>query len=183
MDGAADLVPPGSKANATSSSPSVTRLIQRIWAAVNGNGQQLEFDPAKVTYRGILEAFFAIHDPTTRDRQGNDHGPQYRSAIFWHDESQRDIAREVTASLTAEKAFADPIVTEVTKLDQFYPAESYHQDYYRRNSAQPYCAFVISPKLAKFRKSLGQRAAGRGKRSVARVRACRYEADGSGFSR
>ncbi|HEY5547777.1 MAG TPA: peptide-methionine (S)-S-oxide reductase MsrA [Gemmatimonadaceae bacterium] len=117
---------------------------------------QLEFDPAKVTYREILEAFFAIHDPTTRDRQGNDHGPQYRSAIFWHDESQRDIAREVIASLTAEKAFDDPIVTEVTKLDQFYPAESYHQDYYRRNSAQPYCAFVISPKLAKYRKRFAE---------------------------
>jgi peptide-methionine (S)-S-oxide reductase len=116
----------------------------------------LEFDPAKVTYREILEVFFAIHDPTTRDRQGNDHGPQYRSAIFWHDEAQRDIARDVIASLTAEKAFDDPIVTEVTKLDQFYPAESYHQDYYRRNSAQPYCAFVISPKLAKYRKQFGQ---------------------------
>jgi len=113
---------------------------------------QLEFDPARVTYREILEVFFAIHDPTTRDRQGNDHGPQYRSAIFWHDETQRDVVRDVIASLTADKAFDDPIVTEVTQLDQFYPAESYHQDYYRRNSAQPYCAFVISPKLAKFRK-------------------------------
>lgn len=123
---------------------------------------QLEFDPAKVTYREILGVFFAIHDPTTRDRQGDDHGPQYRSAIFWHDETQRDIARDVIAGLSVEKAFDDSIVTEVTKLDQFYPAESYHQDYYRRNSAQPYCAFVISPKLAKYRKRFGQRAADRG---------------------
>jgi len=119
---------------------------------------QLEFDPAKVSYREILETFFAIHDPTTRDRQGNDHGPQYRSAIFWHDESQRDTANAVLAELTAERAFADPILTEVTKLDRFWPAESYHQDYYRRNTAQPYCMFVISPKLAKFR----NRAAGSG---------------------
>ena len=84
---------------------------------------QLEFDPSKVSYREILETFFAIHDPTTRDRQGNDHGPQYRSAIFWHDEAQRETAREVIANLTAERAFDDPIVTEVTKLDRFYPAE------------------------------------------------------------
>jgi peptide-methionine (S)-S-oxide reductase len=121
---------------------------------------QLEFEPSAVTYREILEVFFAIHDPTTRDRQANDHGPQYRSAIFWHDEMQRDIASEVIAALTAERAFDDPIVTEVTKLERFHPAESYHQDYFRRNPAQPYCAFVISPKLAKYRKRFGQRAAG-----------------------
>jgi peptide-methionine (S)-S-oxide reductase len=123
---------------------------------------QLEFDPAKVTYREILETFFAIHDPTTRDRQGNDHGRQYRSAIFWHDETQRETAREVIATLTAERAFDDPIVTEVAKLDRFYPAESYHQDYFRRNPAQPYCAFVISPKLSKFRKRLASKADGKG---------------------
>jgi peptide-methionine (S)-S-oxide reductase len=120
---------------------------------------QLEFDPGKVTYREILETFFAIHDPTTKDRQGNDHGPQYRSAIFWDDEAQRETAREVIANLTAERAFDDPIVTEVTKLDRFYPAELYHQDYYRRNSAQPYCSFVIAPKLAKYRKRLGSKKA------------------------
>lgn len=118
---------------------------------------QLEFDPSKVTYREILEVFFAIHDPTTLNRQGNDSGPQYRSAIFWHDETQRETAREVIANLTAERAFDDPIVTEVAKLDQFYPAEKYHQDYYRRNQAQPYCAFVISPKLAKYRKTFSEK--------------------------
>lgn len=118
---------------------------------------QLEFDPSRVSYREILETFFAIHDPTTRDRQGNDHGPQYRSAIFWHDEAQRETAGEVIANLTAEKAFDDPIVTEVTKLDRFYPAETYHQDYYRRNSAQPYCSFVIAPKLAKYRQRVARR--------------------------
>ena len=119
---------------------------------------QLEFDPSVVSYREILEVFFAIHDPTTKDRQGNDTGPQYRSAIFWHDEKQRDIAREVIGNLTAEKTFDDPIVTEVSALDRFWPAEKYHQDYYRRNPAQPYCAFVISPKLAKYRKRFASKA-------------------------
>lgn len=118
---------------------------------------QLEFDPSRVTYREIIEVFFAIHDPTTLNRQGNDNGPQYRSAIFWHDETQRETAREVIAKLTAERAFDDPIVTEVAKLDRFYPAEKYHQDYYRRNPAQPYCAFVISPKLAKYRQKFAKK--------------------------
>lgn len=113
---------------------------------------QLEFDPSKVSYREILETFFAIHDPTTLNRQGNDHGTQYRSAIFWHDEKQRETAGEVIANLANERAFQDPILTEVSKLDRFWPAESYHQDYYRKNTTQPYCAFVISPKLAKYRK-------------------------------
>jgi peptide-methionine (S)-S-oxide reductase len=115
---------------------------------------QLEFDPTAVSYQEILETFFAIHDPTTLNRQGNDHGTQYRSAIFWHDEKQRETARQVIANLTAERAFEEPIVTEVSQLDRFWPAESYHQDYYRRNTAQPYCTFVISPKLAKYRKLL-----------------------------
>lgn len=113
---------------------------------------QLEFDSSVVSYREILEVFFAIHDPTTLNRQGNDRGTQYRSAIFWHDEKQRDTARDVIDKFTAGKAFDDPIVTEVAQLDRFWPAEAYHQDYYRRNTAQPYCAFVISPKLAKYRK-------------------------------
>jgi peptide-methionine (S)-S-oxide reductase len=118
---------------------------------------QLEFDPSVVSYREILEVFFAIHDPTTKDRQGNDRGPQYRSAIFWHDEKQRETAREVIANLTAERAFDDPIVTEVTELDRFWPAEKYHQDYYRRNPTQPYCSFVISPKLAKYRQKFARK--------------------------
>lgn len=113
---------------------------------------QVEFDPARVSYQRLLEIFFAIHDPTTKDRQGNDHGPQYRSAIFWHDDAQRAVAEQVIADLTAQRVFDDPIVTEVAKLDRFWPAEKYHQDYYRRNSAQPYCAYVISPKVAKYRK-------------------------------
>jgi peptide-methionine (S)-S-oxide reductase len=113
---------------------------------------QLEFDPSVVSYRQILEIFFAIHDPTTKDRQGNDHGPQYRSAIFYHDEGQREAATDLINELAREGAFPGTIVTEVAPLDRFYPADRYHQDYYRRNPAQPYCAFVISPKLAKYRK-------------------------------
>jgi peptide-methionine (S)-S-oxide reductase len=132
---------------------------EQVCAGTTGHVEvvQLEFDPAKVTYREILEVFFAIHDPTTVDRQGNDHGPQYRSAIFWRDDAQRQVAEDVIATLTSDKAFGDPIVTEVTKLDQFWPGEKYHQDYYRRNPAQPYCAFVISPKLAKFRKRFAKK--------------------------
>jgi len=117
---------------------------------------QLEFDPSKASYREIVEIFFAIHDPTTMNRQGNDHGPQYRSAIFWHDEAQRDTAVAVMDELTKAGTFADPIVTEVAPLDRFYPAEAYHQNYYRTHSSQPYCMFVISPKLTKFRKRVGK---------------------------
>lgn len=117
---------------------------------------RIAYDPAGTSFGQLLKVFFAVaHDPTQKDRQGNDVGPQYRSAIFWHDEAQRETAREVIAKLTAERAFDDPIVTEVTQLDRFWPAEQYHQDYYRRNPAQPYCAFVISPKLAKYRKRFG----------------------------
>jgi peptide-methionine (S)-S-oxide reductase len=113
---------------------------------------QLTFDPARVSYRTLLEVFFAIHDPTTRDRQGNDIGPQYRSVIFTHDDEQEREARAVIDELTAERVFPAPIVTEIRPLPVFYPAEAYHQDYYRQHTRQPYCAFVIAPKLAKFRK-------------------------------
>lgn len=118
---------------------------------------QLTFDPAIVSYRDILEVFFSIHDPTTTDRQGNDVGPQYRSVIFYHDEEQRRVAEEIVAELGAEHAYDAPIVTEIKPLDEFYAAEQYHQNYYAQNSTQPYCAFVISPKIAKFRKKFAER--------------------------
>ncbi len=118
---------------------------------------QVTFDPSRLTYRELLEVFFSIHDPTTRDRQGNDVGPQYRSAIFHHDDGQKAVAEAIIAELAAEHAFADPIVTEVVPLGDFYPAERYHQDYYRQNTSQPYCSFVISPKIAKFRKKFASR--------------------------
>lgn len=120
---------------------------------------QLSYDPARVSYRTLLEVFFAIHDPTTHDRQGNDVGPQYRSVIFTHDEEQARDARAIIDELSAEHVFPAPIVTEVAPLPVFYPAEAYHQDYYRQHTRQPYCAFVIAPKLAKYRKHFTKRAA------------------------
>lgn len=113
---------------------------------------QLTYDPARVSYRTLLEVFFAIHDPTTPNRQGEDIGPQYRSVIFTHDAEQEAVAHALIRELTDEQAFAAPIVTGVEALPVFYPAEDYHRDYYRQHTAQPYCAFVIAPKLAKFRK-------------------------------
>jgi peptide-methionine (S)-S-oxide reductase len=118
---------------------------------------QVTYDPSRVTYREILEVFFAIHDPTTKDQQGNDHGPQYRSIILTHDDAQKGTADDIVAELTAENAYAAPIVTEIVPLQEFYPAEPYHQNYYRQNRLQPYCSFVISPKLAKFRKKFAEK--------------------------
>jgi len=118
---------------------------------------QVAYDPAQVSFRDILEVFFTVHDPTTLNRQGADVGTQYRSVICYHDEEQRQIAEEMIAELNAAGVWPDPIVTEVTPLDNFYPAEDYHQDYYRQNSAQPYCQVVISPKLAKFRQKFAAR--------------------------
>ena len=118
---------------------------------------QVTFDPAVIGYRDLLRIFFAFHDPTTRDRQGPDSGTQYRSAIFYADETQKAAAGEVIAELTRERVFAAPIVTEVAPLGAFYPAEDYHQGYYDRNQGQPYCRVVISPKVAKLRKLYADR--------------------------
>ena len=113
---------------------------------------QLTFDPKQVSFREILEVFFVIHDPTTLNRQGNDVGTQYRSAIFYHSPEQKAAAEQVIASMGAAKIYEDLIVTEVVPASKFYMAEDYHQEYFRRNPAQPYCAFVVRPKVAKFRK-------------------------------
>jgi peptide-methionine (S)-S-oxide reductase len=113
---------------------------------------QVSYDTAVITFREILEIFFTLHDPTTLNRQGNDVGPQYRSAIFYHDESQKETAETVIAEFNAAKIWADPIVTEVTPLDIFYAAEDYHQDYFLNNPNQPYCQIIVAPKVAKFRK-------------------------------
>ncbi len=113
---------------------------------------QIHFDPNVVSYRDLLNVFFTIHDPTTLNRQGADIGTQYRSAIFYHDEEQKKIAEEVIQDLNAKKIWDQPIVTEVTKFDKFYPAEDYHQEYFTHNPYQPYCQVVIAPKVAKFRK-------------------------------
>jgi peptide-methionine (S)-S-oxide reductase len=112
---------------------------------------QIAFDPSVVSYRDLLQIFFTIHDPTTLNRQGADAGTQYRSAIFHHTDEQRAVAREVITALTASGVWEDPVVTELIPLDTFYPADEYHQDYYERHSAQPYCRTVIEPKVAKLR--------------------------------
>lgn len=114
---------------------------------------QLTYDPAQISYRQILEIFFTLHDPTQLNRQGNDIGTQYRSAIFYHNAEQQQEANAVIAELEKDGAFADPIVTEVTELNTIYPAEDYHENYYARHPENPYCQAVISPKLAKFRKT------------------------------
>lgn len=117
---------------------------------------QVRFDPAVASYPQVLEVFFGIHDPTTKDRQGNDIGTQYRSIIFAHDEDQAATARMHIADLEAEGVFPDPIVTEVQLLERFWPAEDYHRQYYRRNPAQPYCMMVVGPKVAKYRERFGR---------------------------
>lgn len=113
---------------------------------------QVHFDPSVVSYRDLLNVFFAIHDPTTMNRQGADVGTQYRSAIFYQDEEQKKIAEELIKDLNSQKIWDKPIVTEVTKLDKFYMAEDYHQEYFEKNPYQPYCQAVVAPKVSKFRK-------------------------------
>ena len=114
---------------------------------------QVTYRPDVISYRELLEIFFTIHDPTQLNRQGPDTGTQYRSAIFYHDDGQKTEAERMIRALDAENLFGEPIVTAVTKLEEFYPAEPYHQEYYRRNSSQPYCAAVIAPKVAKLRQN------------------------------
>jgi peptide-methionine (S)-S-oxide reductase len=113
---------------------------------------QIEFDPAKVSFAGILEVFFKVHDPTTLNRQGEDVGAQYRSAIFYHSEEQKQTAERIIGELNREKVYDHPVVTEVTKFEAFYPAEDYHKDYFARNPQNPYCSIVIAPKVEKFEK-------------------------------
>ena len=112
---------------------------------------QVKFDPSVLSFRDLLGIFFASHDPTTLNRQGGDVGTQYRSAIFYHSPDQKAVADEVIRDLTEQKLWSDPIVTEVTPLSEFYPAEAYHQEYYERNPNQGYCQAVVGPKVAKFR--------------------------------
>nr|WP_319265617.1 peptide-methionine (S)-S-oxide reductase MsrA [uncultured Draconibacterium sp.] len=113
---------------------------------------QITFDPEVVSFSEILEVFFMTHDPTTLNRQGNDVGPQYRSAIFYHNEKQKEVAERVIDLFEKEEVYSKPIVTEVTGFDKFYVAEDYHINYYARNKTQGYCQFVVAPKLEKFKK-------------------------------
>jgi len=121
---------------------------------------QLTFDPSILSYRELLEFFFAFHDPTTLDRQGHDVGTQYRSEIFYHSPGQKAVAEQVIADLTRDRAFDDPIVTRLAPAGAFYPAEAYHQGYYRANPDQPYCRATIAPKMAKLRQNYAARLRG-----------------------
>lgn len=118
---------------------------------------KIEFDPQLIAFQEILYIFFTTHDPTTLNRQGADRGTQYRSAIFYHSETQKTIAEQVIAQIEEEGIFEDPIVTEITELGDFYNAEEYHQNYYNQNSEQGYCQFVIQPKLQKLRASFSSK--------------------------
>ncbi|TXC77079.1 peptide-methionine (S)-S-oxide reductase MsrA [Luteibaculum oceani] len=113
---------------------------------------RIHFDAAVVSYAKLLEVFFRTHDPTTLNRQGNDVGTQYRSAVFYHNDFQKNCAETIIERLTAEGAYPNPIVTEITEVNNYYPAEDYHKNYFERNQDQPYCAMVVKPKVEKFKK-------------------------------
>ena len=139
---------------------------EQVCSGATGHAEvvQITFDPEVVSFRDLLDIFFAIHDPTTLNRQGADAGTQYRSAIFYHDEEQRRIAEEVIREREASGTWRDPIVTEVTPIAAFYPAEAYHQEYFARHGSQPYCRAVIAPKVAKLMKGFPLAVQGKGAR-------------------
>jgi len=127
---------------------------RQVCSGTTGHAEvvQITFDPDMVSYRDLLNVFFAIHDPTTLNRQGADVGTQYRSAIFYHNQEQHEMAAELIKELNAQKIWDRPIITEVVPFDEFYQAEDYHQEYFANNPYQPYCQAVVAPKVAKFRK-------------------------------
>ncbi|AXT40800.1 peptide-methionine (S)-S-oxide reductase [Alteromonas sp. BL110] len=118
---------------------------------------QVTFDADNISYREILEIFFALHNPTQLNRQGNDVGTQYRSAIFYHDDAQKAEAEKIIAQITEEEIWPDPVVTEVVAVNNYYDAEDYHQDYFKNNPQNQYCSMVVAPKLAKFKKTFASR--------------------------
>ena len=124
---------------------------EQVCSGTTGHAEvvQLEFDPSIVRYRELLDIFFDIHDPTTLNRQGADVGTQYRSAIFTHSDAQRATAEALIAELNASGRWRSPIVTQVAPLEVFYPAEAYHQQYFRNNPYQPYCRAIVAPKVSK----------------------------------
>jgi peptide-methionine (S)-S-oxide reductase len=132
---------------------------EQVCSGLTGHAEvvQITFDPAVLPYRELLEIFFAFHDPTTLNRQGNDVGTQYRSAIYYHSPEQERTAREVIEQLRRDGTWDDAIVTEVTPLDRFYPAEEYHQQYFQRNPTGMYCQAVVAPKVAKLRREYAGR--------------------------
>ena len=131
---------------------------KQICTGTTGHAEvaQITFDPSVISFDDILMIFWNTHDPTTLNRQGNDAGTQYRSAIFYHNEKQKEIAEKSKAETEASDLWPNPIVTEITPLDVYYPAEDYHQNYFNNNPYQPYCMMVVNPKVQKFRKSFGE---------------------------
>jgi peptide-methionine (S)-S-oxide reductase len=132
---------------------------EAVCSGLTGHAEaiQISFDPAVISYRDLLQLFFAFHDPTTLNRQGPDSGTQYRSAIFTHSVAQQQEAERVVGELTADQTFPAAIVTEIAPAGTFYPAESYHQDYFRNNPTKGYCQAMIAPKVAKLRSGYAQR--------------------------
>jgi peptide-methionine (S)-S-oxide reductase len=137
----------------------VNPTYRQVCSEITGHAEavQVTFDPSIITYKDILSVFFTIHDPTQLNRQGNDVGSSYRSAVFYHDDEQKAIVAEVIQELSTLKLWSDPIVTQVVPFDRFYMAEDYHQEYFANNSSQPYCQVVVAPKVAKFRKKFFDR--------------------------
>ena len=127
---------------------------QEVSSGQTGHAEctQLQFDPTQISYEKLVEIFFHLHDPTTLNAQGADHGTQYRSAIFYNSDEQKQIAEKVKKQIEDQKVYADPIVTEITQFNKFYPAENYHQNFYNNNKNSPYCKIVIDPKLQKLLK-------------------------------
>ena len=127
---------------------------QQVCSETTGHAEavQIKFDAEEISFSDILHIFFAVHNPTTLNRQGNDIGSSYRSAIFYHSDEQKSVAEEVINKIDDANIWEEPIVTEVTEFTNFYPAENYHQEYFANNATQPYCAAVVAPKVAKFRK-------------------------------
>lgn len=132
---------------------------REVCAGTTGHAEaiQITFDPEVVSYAELLEIFWKTHDPTTLNRQGNDVGTQYRSAVFYHDAEQKELAEHYKQELDASGVFADPIVTEITEATTFYVAEDYHQNYFNDNGRQPYCRVIIQPKVEKFRQVFGDK--------------------------
>lgn len=126
---------------------------EQVSSGTTGHAEAIkfEFNPEQISYRDLLEVFFATHDPTTLNRQGNDVGPQYRSVIYYADDEQKQQAENIVIELQEDKAFPNPIVTTIEPLGEFYEAEDYHKNYFERNQGQPYCQVIIAPKLKKFK--------------------------------
>jgi len=139
--------------------PLANPTYQQVCSGKTGHVEvaEITFDPAIISFNDLLHIFFTLHDPTTLNRQGNDVGEQYRSVIFYRDEAQKKTAEDVIAELTRDKVFKDPIVTAVEPASTFYVAEDYHQDYFANNPNQPYCAYVVSPKVNKIREKYAAR--------------------------